>query len=278
MTVARTPQRARAWPTRNNWSSLGKGPLWPGILGAKSIPTSGQTSSRPISAGPSSAGPISARPISAGPSSTGPTSAGPTSSGPTSPGPSSVGANLDGANLDGANLHGANLGGANLGRANLSKADLRGANLDEANLDGAILNETVLADLDLSSCKGLENCYHQGPSIIDHRTLQRSGPLPLVFLRGVGLPDNLIDCLPSLLNQPIQFYSCFISYSSKDQAFAERLHADLQAKGVRCWFAPHDLPIGAKILDAIDEAIRLRDKVLLVLSEGAIASDWVRAR
>ena len=89
----------------------------------------------------------------------------------------------------------------------------------------------------------------------------------MAFLRGVGLPDNLIDYLPSLLNQPIQFYSCFISYSSKDQAFAERLHADLQAKGVRCWFAPHDMPIGAKILDAIDEAIRLRDKVLLILSE-----------
>ena len=57
--------------------------------------------------------------------------------------------------------------------------------------------------------------------------------------------------------------------------FAERLHADLQNKGVRCWFAPHDMPIGAKIIDAIDEAIRLRDKVLLILSEGAIASDWV---
>ena len=53
------------------------------------------------------------------------------------------------------------------------------------------------------------------------------------------------------------------------------LHADLQAKGVRCWFAPEDMKIGAKILDAIDEAIRLRDKVLLVLSKDAIASDWV---
>ena len=57
--------------------------------------------------------------------------------------------------------------------------------------------------------------------------------------------------------------------------FAQRLHADLQNKGVRCWFAPHDMPIGARILDAIDEAIRLRDKVLLILSENAIASDWV---
>ena len=35
------------------------------------------------------------------------------------------------------------------------------------------------------------------------------------------------------------------------------------------------MPIGAKILDAIDEAIRLRDKVLLILSEGAIARSWV---
>ena len=44
---------------------------------------------------------------------------------------------------------------------------------------------------------------------------------------------------------------------------------------MRCWFAPHDLPIGAKIWDAIDDAIRVRDKLLLILSENAIASDWV---
>jgi hypothetical protein len=43
---------------------------------------------------------------------------------------------------------------------------------------------------------------------------------------------------------------------------ANRIHADLQNKGVRCWFAPHDLPIGKRILDGIDAAIRLRDKVL----------------
>ena len=207
------------------------------------------------------------------------------------------GANLRGANLGGANLDGAILRGANLSEANLSAANLAGPTLTgptsggqpqrglprrgrprRGHLGGALLNETVLADLDLSSCKGLDSCNHYGPSIIDHRTLQRSGPLPLAFLRGVGLPDNLIDYLPSLLNQPIQFYSCFISYSSKDQAFAERLHADLQAKGVRCWFAPHDMQTGAKILDAIDEAIRLRDKVLLVLSKAPSPATGWRAR
>jgi len=35
------------------------------------------------------------------------------------------------------------------------------------------------------------------------------------------------------------------------------------------------MPIGSKILDTIDEAIRLRDKVLLILSEHSIKSDWV---
>jgi hypothetical protein len=35
------------------------------------------------------------------------------------------------------------------------------------------------------------------------------------------------------------------------------------------------MPIGAKIIDAIDEAIRLRDKVLLILSEHSVARDLV---
>jgi hypothetical protein len=179
-------------------------------------------------------------------------------------------ADLRGAILNRAILANADLTGANLWGANLHCAFLVGADLSRARLF-----DTLFVDTWLTSAEGLETCHHIGPSIIDHRTLQNSGPLPLVFLRGVGLPDNLIDYLPSLLNQPIQFFSCFISYSSKDQKFADRLHADLQNKGVRCWFAPHDLPIGAKTWDAIDEAIRLRDKVLLILSRHAIASDWV---
>ncbi len=105
--------------------------------------------------------------------------------------------------------------------------------------------------------------------------MQRSGPLPLAFLRGVGLPNNLIEYLTSLLDQPIQLYSCFISYSSKDDEFARRLHADLQNKSVRCWFAPEDMKTGDRIDNTIDAAIRLRDKRLLVLSETSMTSAWV---
>jgi hypothetical protein len=189
-------------------------------------------------------------------------------------------ANLSGAELAYANLSDANLGDADLSAANLSDADLRGANLRGANLRDANLTEaklgrTIFGDVDLTSVTGLETCIHGGASAVDHLTLQKSGSLPLSFLRGVGLPDSLIEYLPSLLSQAIQHYSCFISYSAKDDEFAKRIHADLQNSGVRCWFAPHDLRIGDKIRDAIDAAIRLRDKLLLILSEYSIKSDWV---
>jgi uncharacterized protein YjbI with pentapeptide repeats len=184
-------------------------------------------------------------------------------------------ADLSGAGLREANLREADLSDALLGRADLSQADLRQADLSQADLREAQFWETIVSNVDLSTCKNLDTIRHGGPSPIDIRTLQLSGQLPLAFLRGVGLPDNLIDYLPSLLGRAIQHYSCFISYSSKDEDFANRLHADLQNKGVRCWFAPDDMKIGAKIRDTIDDAIRLRDKVLLVLSEASIASDWV---
>lgn len=67
----------------------------------------------------------------------------------------------------------------------------------------------------------------------------------------------------------------FISYSSKDSTFAERLHADLEQAGVRCWFAPHDLPIGAKIRPAIHKAILTNSLVILILSAHSMSSPWV---
>jgi uncharacterized protein YjbI with pentapeptide repeats len=184
-------------------------------------------------------------------------------------------ANLTNAHLDRTNFTYANLTDANLTGATLNGANLTGARLRGANLSGAVLSDTVFGKIDLSKVIGLETCTHRAASTIDHRTLQQSGQLPLSFLRGVGLPDQFIEYLPSLLGQAIQYYSCFISYSSKDQDFASRIHADLQNNGVRCWFAPHDMPIGGKILDEIHTAIRLRDKVLLILSEHSINSDWV---
>lgn len=187
-----------------------------------------------------------------------------------------TGANLTGAiliktNLNKANLRGANLTGANLWETNLIKADLTGADLT-----GAKVLDTVFGNTKLTDARGLEACEHLGPSIIDHATIVRSGQLPTPFLRGCGLPDTLIDYLPSLLGQAIQFSSCFISHSTEDHEFATRLHADLQNKGVRCWFSPHDAQGGKYLYDQIEEAIQVYDRLLLILSEASMQSEWVK--
>lgn len=78
-----------------------------------------------------------------------------------------------------------------------------------------------------------------------------------------------------LEGNPTKFYSCVISYSSKDKDFAEKLYADLTIRGVRCWFAPHDIRIGEKFRQRIDESIQIHDKLLLIISKNSVESSWV---
>jgi uncharacterized protein YjbI with pentapeptide repeats len=181
-------------------------------------------------------------------------------------------ADLGAADLSLAGFSLANLSGAKLGHALFRKTDLAGANFD-----GAHVGSTSFADVDLARAIGLESVHHDGPSHISLDTIYNSrGQIPEIFLRGCGVPDNFIEYMHSLTGQAFEFYSCFISYSTKDQEFADRLYADLQNKGVRCWFAPHDIHGGRKLHEQIDEAIRLHDKLLLILSQHSVHSEWVK--
>jgi hypothetical protein len=200
-------------------------------------------------------------------------------------------ANLNEANLSGADLNEADLSEAklrvaslfmaNLSRTNLSGANLRFANLSGANLSGADFHTTHLgyatfAWVNLCAVEGLDTVIHEGPSTVNVNTVKLpEGKTRMLFLRGAGFSDTFIDYLPSLLTAAIQYASCFISYAHQDEALAQRLHKDLQDKGVRCWFAPHDLKIGDKFRTRIDEAIHLQEKLLLLLSEHSLASSWV---
>ena len=136
------------------------------------------------------------------------------------------------------------------------------------------MDHTILSKLDLRETKGLETVRHKAPSTIGFDTIYESqGEIPDVFLRGAGVPEDMISYIYSTAGA-IQFYSCFISYSFKDRAFAERLYADLQAKGLRVWFAPEDISGGKKIHEQIEEAIQRFDKLLLVLSDTSMNSEW----
>jgi hypothetical protein len=135
--------------------------------------------------------------------------------------------------------------------------------------------QVIFTNMNLKGVKNLHAAKFMGPCTVDFATLSASEPLPESFYRACGFPDKLVTYLPSLLENPIQMYSCFISHSARDEDFVKRLHADLQQEGVTCFYAPKDLTIGAKIRDTIDQAIRLHDKLLLVLSRNSIHSTWV---
>jgi uncharacterized protein YjbI with pentapeptide repeats len=192
-----------------------------------------------------------------------------------------TGANLIGTKLQGADFHGANFTGTNLRGADLTRASLWWANLNvadltDANLSYAQLMETKFLTVDLSTTKGLELIRHDGPSHIDTQTLELSqGKIPEIFLRGAGLSDEMISFFITLHAKPIEFYSCFISYSHKDKAFARRLHDTFQGRGIRCWLDEHQLLPGDDIYEQVDRGIRLWDKVLLCCSEHSLASWWV---
>src|SRR5579875_2184463 len=191
------------------------------------------------------------------------------------------GANLIQANLSNAGLGGARLINANLGDADLTGTDLLGANLSGADLSGADLSEAFVGEtffgaLDLRWVKGLETIVHIAPSNIGTDTLEKSeGDIPEIFLRSAGLSDAAIAYAHSLKSRSIEYYTCFISYSSRDSSFAKRLHADLEWQGVRCWFAPEDMDIGDKIRLRIDESIGSYDKLVLILSQASVESTWV---
>ena len=133
--------------------------------------------------------------------------------------------------LHGAFLTGAHLTGANLGGADLRGADLRATQFDRAQLNNsdfanALVGLSVFGASDLSTVKGLETVRHKGPTSIDIDTIYLSkGNIPEAFLRGAGVPEDFIVYMKSLARDPIEFYSCFISYPSQDDEFARRLHA-----------------------------------------------------
>jgi uncharacterized protein YjbI with pentapeptide repeats len=192
-----------------------------------------------------------------------------------------AGAELISANLSNATLVGVDLSGANLQHANLSEARLMSTNLTAANLEftefkGSRFCSTNLGNVDLSQSKSLETVQHIGPSTLGIDTLLNSkGRIPTIFLRGCGLPDDFIAFLPSFTNQPFEYYTCFISYSSADKQFARQLHDRLQGKGIRCWLDEKELVPGQKLYDGIESGIRLRDKVLLCCSKHSLGSWWV---
>ena len=139
------------------------------------------------------------------------------------------------------------------------------------------MSGTSLTFVDLNEALNLDTTSHLGPSAVDVVALLQLKRDEPRFFKGIGLPEVFIAFRESLAaaERPIQFYSCFISHSSKDSECATRIHNELQAAGVRCWYAPEDLKIGDRFRDEIERSIQVQDRLLLILSEHSLASGWV---
>lgn len=71
-------------------------------------------------------------------------------------------------------------------------------------------------------------------------------------------------------------HDIFISYSSKQKSIADGVCHTLEENGFKCWMAPRDIPVGSEYGDLIEEAIKTSKIVVLVFSEAASISKWVK--
>ena len=67
----------------------------------------------------------------------------------------------------------------------------------------------------------------------------------------------------------------FISYSTKNQDFADSMRQLLRQNGVSSWMAPMDIPVGSKYAQVITRAIKECACVVLLLSDASQNSTWV---
>ena len=86
----------------------------------------------------------------------------------------------------------------------------------------------------------------------------------------------LIPVLPAHGLTIVPKVSVFIAHATADLQFANSLKADLVAQGVDCWLAPDNAAIGARFADEIKQRIQGCDKFLVIISEQAMKSDWVK--
>ena len=192
------------------------------------------------------------------------------------------GADLFGANLSGADLSGANIGGADFSEANINRVIMTRTHFERTYLEisdfkDSYFLQTTISDCDLSNTIGLDSVKHGGSSTIGIDTILRSkGKIPISFLKGCGIPGNVVKTVLKLAKESASgFYSCFISYNHKNEIFAGKLKKDLEANNVNCWVFPEDAVWGRDIEENIDRGVRDYDKLIVICSENSLNSEPV---
>ena len=211
-----------------------------------------------------------------------------------------------------ADLTRANLSNCNAGESFLMQAKLVETKLSLTVFTGAVFGATTIKNVHLLTTE-LSDIQHALPSYIDGATIdnvrddlltarllgqatEEAGRSKIgvdklaeierqinkimagirqFLLRAGSSKDDLerIDAVtPSLAED---FASVFISYSSRDEEFARYLYNQLTLYGISVWFAPNSMRGGKKIHEQVERAIGDQDKLILVLSDASLKSNWV---
>jgi len=181
------------------------------------------------------------------------------------------GAHLSDCNFADCSFYKANLSGARFLRTQFINVDFR-----HTIFDNAACGHTVFGDVDLSLSTGLETTQHYGLSMLGTDTYLRSkGRIPDVFLRGCGIPDNVIAVLPSLVAETLKNPSLQILYHVDDQAFVDQLHQRLTASGFRVWLHGRDYWLGDKERQYASMVMGdTFDYRIVCSSQSSLASKW----
>jgi hypothetical protein len=105
------------------------------------------------------------------------------------------------ANLSQVNLSNAILTSSNLSEASLISSNFQKSKLDQTIFNNSILSNTIFANVDLSCATGLNKVKHENVSVISIETIYHSkGKIPVEFLQGCGVSDEIIGKLHQIFN------------------------------------------------------------------------------
>ena len=68
----------------------------------------------------------------------------------------------------------------------------------------------------------------------------------------------------------------FLSHSSQDKLFVDRLASDLEKMTVDVWYDKWEIKVGDSIVEKIAKGLKENDYIALVLSPNSVQSDWVK--
>lgn len=68
----------------------------------------------------------------------------------------------------------------------------------------------------------------------------------------------------------------FISYSSQDKSFVDKLYDDLRPFKIFVWYDRWEIAVGDSIVDKISEGLETSVTLIIVLSQASVSSRWVK--